>query len=120
MKRLKLHILFNYFLSKATQYRVNGVSPIKSVDNLPEEVPIVFITSYADKNVPKQCTDQVVEALRKRGKNPIHYLVLKNSTHNIYSLGNGEDQKRYRSFLHGLYKKYNLPYIQSYLENEEG
>ncbi len=33
MKWCKLHVLFNYFLAAATQYKVDGASPLESVDN---------------------------------------------------------------------------------------
>jgi len=114
LKYLGLHIAFDYFLSFVTEYKRNGISPLISVEYFPEDVPVVFITSCADRNVDKACTDVLVQKLKERGKNPIHYLVLQNSGHNNYAIGNDDDQKRYCIFLHKLYKKYNLPYILAY------
>lgn len=119
LKRLGLHIAFHYFLAAVTEYKVNGISPINSVETFPENVPVVLITSDADTNVAKECTFALLQKLKARNKNPIHCLVLKESTHNVYPLGNGEDQKKYRHFIHRLYKKYNLPYIAKYAENDQ-
>lgn len=117
LKKMGLHIAFHYFLAAVTEYKVNGISPINSVETFPEKVPVVFITSQADTNVAKECTLALMQKLKERNKNPIHCCVLKESIHNRYALGDGEDQQKYRHFIHRLYKKYDLPYIAHYAES---
>ncbi len=116
LKKLGVHIVFHYLLAAVTEYKIDGISPITSVDKFPENVPVVFITSKADTKVARECTHALIRALKIRNKNPIHYLCLKEAPHNTYSLGNGEDQEQYLHFMHRLYKKYNLPYIPEYAQ----
>ncbi len=119
LKYFRLHTLFHHFLALVTQYKCDGVSPLASVANFPENVPVVFITSHADCNVHPECTHSLMNELKKRGKNPIHYIALKHATHDVYAIGDGEDQKLYCTFLHTLYKRYNLPYIPAYVESHQ-
>ncbi len=116
LKKLGVHILFHYFLSAVTEYKVNGISPITSAEQFPEDVPLVFITSKADTDVAKECTYALMKKLKERNKNPIHCIKLNDSPHNYYSLGKGEDQNKYLRCMHRLYKKYKLPYIPQYAE----
>jgi hypothetical protein len=116
LKKLGVHILFHYFLAAVTEYKTEGISPLTSVEKFPEKVPLVFITSAADTNVAQECTYALLQKLKKRNKNPLHCLILKDTPHNIYSLGKGEDQEKYLHFMHCLYKKYNLPHIPQYAQ----
>lgn len=100
-----------YLLSLLTEFKLGGICPLNTIDQFPENVPVVFITSKNDTNVNKVCTDVLVRKLRKRGKNTVHYIVLKDAGHNSYSLGTGPDQQKYFTELHTIYKQYGLPYI---------
>lgn len=119
LRKVGITSVLHYLLSCVTEYKTDGITPIKSVVSFPENIPVVVITSKADKNVPKECTDKLVELLKKRNKNPVHYLVLEKAHHNFYPLGKGKDQIRYLKFLHTLYKKYGLPYIEKYAKQKK-
>ena len=118
LKKVYVDRIFNYLLSKVTEYKSDGPSPLGLVDDFPEDIPIAFITSKSDTNVSKACTDVLIQALQKRNKNPIHTLVLDNAGHNSYSLGNSSDQQKYLQFIHNLYKQYDLPHIPKYIDTK--
>ncbi len=114
LSKFKLSLFAHYLFPLATAYRRDGMTPDKCVDNFPEGVPIAFISSKADKKVPYECTERLIEKLVDRGKNPIYYLLLEDAKHVAYPLGDGKDQEKYHQFLHAIYKKYNLPHIPEY------
>lgn len=116
LKKIALPYLFLRFISLVTEYKLDGTNPLKNIEQFPKDVPVVFITSQVDKNVPMECTLKVVEELRKV-RNNVHLLILEESGHNHYALGNGEDQIRYLKFMHQLYKQYGLPYISRLTED---
>ena len=74
-----------------TQFQEQGIAPINMVDKFPENVPVIFITSARDCIVPIASVQRVVDALKKRGKNPIYMLVLKHSSHPKYMM---DEQRR--------------------------
>ena len=91
-----------------TQYRPDGPSPLKSVADFPEGVPVVFITSKIDKVVPCRNTENIARALANRGKNDVYLLKLENSSHPNYMFDDAKDRDCYEAFIHAIYKKYNL------------
>jgi hypothetical protein len=106
--------LVNFFLALFTSYDPDGLQPIENINNFPENVPVVLITSEVDAEVPCVCTKALAEALNVRGKNPVHLLVLKNSRHPRYMMDDEADTQNYLAFMHTLYKKYDLPYIPKF------
>lgn len=90
------------------KYRSDGPSPINSVNEFPEGVPVVFITSKADTVVPARNTESLAQALVNRGKNDIYLLKLERSSHPNYMFDDAEDRNLYETFLHAIYRKYNL------------
>ena len=105
---------FVKMVASATQFKAHGLAPIKLVDDFPEQVPVIFVTSVCDRIVPMASVQRLVDALKMRGKNPIYMLTLQHSSHPKYMMDNKEDTENYRDFLHALYKSLNLPYIAEY------
>lgn len=103
----------------ATQFKAQGLAPINLVDEFPENVPVLFVTSVCDHIVPMASVQRLVDALKTRGKNPIYMLVLKHSSHPKYMMDDKEDTENYRDCMHALYKSLNLPYIPEYAERGE-
>jgi len=101
-------------LSRWTKHKTDGLSPIGLVNQFPENVPVAFITSAKDADVPMECTINVSNALAARGKNPVYRLALQHSSHSGYALEHEEDRSRYLTFMHSLYKRLNLPHIEHY------
>lgn len=94
----------NFFSS----YRSDGPSPLKSVSEFPEKIPVVFITSEIDTIVPCVNTENIATALAKRGKNDVFLLKLKKSSHPNYMFDDKEDRDSYEAFIHAVYKRYHL------------
>jgi hypothetical protein len=106
-------------LQQVTSHIHNGHSPISLVDSFPEGIPAVFITSKLDRSVPPEGTIKLAKKLAERKKNDVYLLVLEASSHSGYMMDNPEDAKKYLSFMHALYKKYELPYIPQYAKQGE-
>ena len=99
-------------LISVTDFKVDGISPLASVDLIKVDKPIALITSEADRVVPMACTKNLYKKLRAKGFAKVHLLCLKTSSHNVYPLGSEKEQ--YRAFIHAFYQKYNLPHIPEY------
>lgn len=90
------------------QYDPYGPSPLKSVHDFPEAIPVVFITSKRDKIINCKNTERIARALADKEKNDVYLLQLEHSSHPNYMFDNKEDRQNYEAFLHAIYKKYNL------------
>ncbi len=99
----------SFFKQKAlTDYDPNGPSPLKSVDSFPEQVPVVFITSKIDRVVHSSNTQHIANTLAAKGKNDVYLLTLEHSRHPSYMFDDKHDHDKYETFIHAIYKKYNL------------
>lgn len=91
------------------QYRSNPYwDPINRVGELPD-VPILLITSKADKLVPAYLTKRLFNKLQDTGHNHVYLLELAHSAHPRYMFDDEQDRGSYFKFVHGLYNKYCLP-----------
>jgi len=104
-------------LQTFTKHKGEGHSPGKLVNDYPEGVPSVFLTSKRDKSVPPEGTIRLAKELAARNKNDVYLLELHKSSHSGYMFDDAEDTKKYLSLIHAIYKKYNLPYIELYAAN---
>lgn len=95
-------------LEQFTLFRIEQFSPLQAVtsNEFPLSVPLLFVTSDADRTVPKSETLQLIEVLKKRDHQALEHLQLKNSHHSMMSLDNKEDQDLYFAELQRLYRKY--------------
>jgi hypothetical protein len=114
-----LHAQVFSALATFTSYKPHHMSPISLVERFPENVPVVFVHSRQDKRVPYQCAHMLATVLAQRGKNPVYFITLHNSTHSRYHKDNKADALYYQRCLHTIYKKYGLPYIPAYAQESE-
>lgn len=98
----------------AKQHDPEGIAPIKLVSEFPLDVPVAFITSEKDKEVPPQCTRNLAMELVKAGHKQVYLHTLQHSPHPQYMMYNEEDAQNYQAFVHAVYKKHSLPYIPKY------
>lgn len=92
------------------QYDPQGTSPLTSVEEFPEGIPIVFITSKKDTVVTCKNTKNIAQTLADKGKNDVYLLELECSSHPNYMFDEVNDRDNYEAFIHAIYKKYNLKY----------
>jgi hypothetical protein len=114
-----VHERLHDVLTKITDYKKDGGSPLEDVDRFPKNIPVVFITSETDAVVPAECTKELVTALVKAGHKEVYLLTLKASSHSKYMMDNEQDSNDYQNFIHAIYKKYDLPYVAVYAEQGE-
>lgn len=106
-------------LHKISHFDHKGVVPIKLVEQIPKDMPVLLITSHNDAIVPYACTMNVYNQLRMTGHNKVHILVLKKASHTSYSHGDKQETKLYENIVHAYYKKYGLPHIAEYAHEGE-
>ena len=97
-----------WMLQQLTLYRSDGASALKSVEHFPLHIPIAFVTSLGDTNVPASGTFDMVRRLRERGHRHVHLLVLQDAHHNNYYSASNRDRQAYKAFVHGLLEQYVL------------
>ncbi len=89
-------------LSFFTKYDRNGPSPLNKVDQFPENVPVVFITSKMDTLVTCENTENIAHALANKGKNDVYLLKLERSSHPNYMFDDKEDRDNYEALIHAI------------------
>lgn len=97
------------FFERNTLWREDGPSPLSSIAHWPDTIPVLFITSEKDKEVPMRCTRNLVAALKKHKPNvDVYLLVLKKSRHSTYAFDNQQDRTMYDNVVNAFYKKYGF------------
>ncbi len=94
------------FLKIFTDYKNEYTTPEEATRNFPLNIPVVFVTSKCDEIMPLECTTNLIKILKDRGHPNVHHLDLDKSHHSQMSIGNAEDQLKYKKFLENLYDKY--------------
>lgn len=94
-----------YFRHRYHAYHKDGPSPLGLVDQIPKNIPYLFITSEADQLVPCENTKRIAQALADRGNNNVFLLVLKNSSHPNYMFDNDQDRRDYQNVVHAALRK---------------
>ena len=95
-------------------FKREGTAPIKVVADFPQDIPVAFITSKKDREVPPACTKALIRAVLNAGHKKVYFLELQNSSHPKYAIEDPQDQADYQNFMHALYKECGLPYIPDY------
>lgn len=103
-----LESAFTTGLSLFTKYHDDGPSPGKNIEEFPENIPVVFITSEIDQIIPSKSTERLARELAGKQKNDVYLLTLKRSRHPNYPFDDAADRERYECFLHAIYLKYGL------------
>lgn len=110
------HDFISAALQAFTQYDPDVQRLDLLVKNFPANIPVVFINSFKDEEVPYKCARNLAIQLAKRRQNEVYLITLYNAAHATYTMDNEFDRNRYQAGLHAIFKKYNLPYILSYAQ----
>lgn len=108
--------IIEFGLGMATEYQPGEMNPIDALHGLSHEIPVAFITSHADRYVPVHLVMRMVWALRKDGHERVHVLQLWHARHGNYTHGHRVDSEAYQSWLHALYRLYELPHVRGYAD----
>jgi hypothetical protein len=96
-------------LTKLTSWNKAGIEPIKVAHQWPAEVPVLFITSHKDKEVPIACTKNLINELKKQvPQAKVYLLELQHSSHPRYAFDHPEDRIMYENVVHAFYQKYGI------------
>lgn len=122
-------VIANIFLGAQHQLD-HAQQAIAFAKKFPPNVPLVIVSSIKDEIVHHQNSLKLalaVASYRYNSSNrynpfnqsnqptaPVYFLQLKQAYHNEYWLYHTEDGQRYQNFIHAVYKKHNLPYIEAF------
>jgi fermentation-respiration switch protein FrsA (DUF1100 family) len=96
------------------QYDKAFITPLESVANIPQDLPIMIICSEEDALVPAWSSEKLYTALKDTGHTNVHCLTLKRGLHG--KLMQGSEGETYRNAVHAFYQHYNLPHNPEYAE----
>lgn len=99
----------NLFFGK---YDSNGVFPIKVAHNINKDIPLLIIASSEDTLIPAANSASIYLKLRELGHQHAYFLLLNKGSHGF--LFENDDAWIYFNTVHAFYKKYNLPYNQTF------
>ena len=110
-------------------FKNSGTSPSSLLHDFPMHIPVVFITSRKDNEVPSQNVMKLARdlALQRSSQvdkqnihtNDVYLLMLNNSAHPAFTCQDFQDWNQYQNFLHAIFKFYQLPYIEEYAKKGE-
>jgi dienelactone hydrolase len=103
------HISPNLYCGK---YDANGIFPIKVAHNINKDLPLLIIASLEDTLIPAGNTASIYNKLRDIGHQHVYFLLLDKGSH-AYLLEN-DDAPLYFNAVHAFYKKYDLPYNETF------
>lgn len=77
---------------------------INNITSLPKHIPILLITSKADRLVPVESVTRLYQHLQVAGYNNVHLCVLEHSSHKGYVTDNQQDRLRYLAAINHIYQ----------------
>lgn len=98
----------NLFFSK---FNPQGIFPIKVVQNIQKDLPILIVASLQDDLIPALSTAAIYSKLKESGHDHVYFLLLENGPHGY--LLEHEDAHLYLNAVHAFYNKYDLPCNQT-------
>ena len=116
-------IYFNRPIMKIfSHHDTKGITPLRSVETFPDNIPVLFISSLVDDIVPYESTEKLALALfRKRQQvdnaEPVYMLTLDHSSHVGYAYEHPDDRKKYMGAVHAFRKQCGLSYIEKHVND---
>lgn len=104
----------NLFFGK---FDYKGIFPIKVIQHINPEIPLLLIASLEDALVPAHSTANLYTRLLQYGHPHVYFLLLDRGTHG-YLLENW-DAHVYLNTVHAFYKKYDLPHNKAFAKQGE-
>lgn len=99
-------VIVENFLSTFGTYEKDQLTPLESISRFPLNTPVAFIYSKSDTVVPPECTENLINVLKKRGHKKLHTLVFTRGQHQSLSIDDVGNMITYKNFVEKLYDKY--------------
>lgn len=100
-------------------YKRDGVRPIDVLQNLRLDLPILLVCSATDHLVPVWSTINLYKKLRELGHKHVYLLILAGGKHSKILQEEEIYGTQYQDVTHAFYKKYNLPYTETFARRGE-
>lgn len=104
----------NLFFGK---FDYKGIFPIKVVQQIDPNIPLLIIASLEDALVPAHNTANIYTRLLQYGHQHVYFLLLEKGTHGY--LLESYDAHIYLNTVHAFYKKYDLPHNKAFATQGE-
>lgn len=95
------------------KFDFNGIQPDNVIDQITEDVPMLFVTVEHDHMVPLVCAENLISKRKQNNYRHVHHLHLMQGKHGKLLLG--PDAHMYKQTLHTFFAHYNLPHDPAYL-----
>jgi hypothetical protein len=82
-------------------------------------IPVIFISSKADKVVPHNNVKRLCMRIKQAGLNQLYFLTLNHASHAGYLFDSKNDRARYHYCLHAFYRRYGLSHIPALADKGE-
>lgn len=90
------------------KYRPDGPTPIGSITNFPQTIPVLIICSEKDSRVPAYSSENLYHALKNAGHQNVHFYKVPSGAHAKIISGNYKSE--YLQVIHAFYHAYGLPH----------
>ncbi len=90
------------------QFDPEGICPDKLIDQIKQDIPMLFVTVEDDHSVPIECAHKLLAARKELGHRNCHHLHLMQGRHG--KIMQGPDAHIYQGIAHAFYAHYGLPH----------
>ncbi len=96
------------------QFDPQGICPIKVIDQVEQDIPMLFVTVEGDHIVPKLSATNLVNARKQLGHSNCYHLHLMQGIHG--KIMQGPDAGIYQDVAHAFFAQHGLPHNAEYAE----
>ncbi len=90
------------------QFDPHGVCPDKVIDQIEQDIPMLFVTVEDDHSVPIECARKLLAARKNQGHSNCHHLHVMQGRHG--KIIQGPDAETYKRIAHAFFAHYGLPH----------
>ena len=110
-------LAIRYVKKTFPQFDINGIFPINIAHLIPPGMPIMIVCVDPDKTVPSKSPCMLYTLLVETGHTEVYLLKLAAGNHGKLIMG--PEGEVYQNVIHAFYKRYELPYEESFAKKGE-
>lgn len=96
------------------RHAFNGITPLKAIQNLPKDLPILILATQKDALVPYASSQLLYDIFLKNGYTNVHFSLFNYGRH--ARLVMHEQATHIQKAVHIFYEKYNLPHSKEHTQ----
>lgn len=99
------------------KFSFDGIQPLKVIDDIKDDIPMLFVTVEGDHMVPLVCTQNLIGKRKMQQHQNLYHLHLNKGRHGKLLLGPAFDQ--YTEIIHAFFAHHGLPHLPTYAQRGE-